>query len=235
MMHVETVAPVIGVVPPLPPGSTDAPITPPNGKHLVLSGLDWDDYRRISDAFTELKVRITYERGRIEIMGSSLIHERWTGLLAMFVYILAEEMQKTLCSAGSTTLDREDLDRGIEPDRCFYIENEPRIRANRKIDLHKDPPPDLAIETEVSQRAIRQLPVYEAIKVPEVWRTDGKSVTFHVLQPDGKYAVAEHSRSFPFLRSDDLVPHLQKWGQIDEGTLHREFRAWVRQRLSDKE
>jgi len=234
MMHLETANPIGDVVSPSPLALANEPPTPPRGKHLVLYGLDWDAYRRISDALTDMKVRLTYDRGRLEIMGSSLIHERWTGLLAMFVYILSEEMRKTLCSAGSTTLDREDLDRGIEPDRCFYIENEPRIRANRKIDLHKDPPPDLAIETEVSHRAIKQLPIYEAIKVPEVWRTDGKSVTFHVLQPNGSYEVVEHSRSFPFLRSDDLVPHLQRWGQVDEGTLHREFRDWVRQRLSAK-
>jgi Uma2 family endonuclease len=183
----------------------------------------------------EVKVRITYDQGRLEIMGSSLIHERWSELLGMIVRVLASETRQTLCSGGSTTLDRDDLDRAIEPDKCFYLENEPKIRGNRKIDLHKDPPPDLAIESEVSQRAIKQLPVYEAIRVPEVWRTDGNRVTFHVLQPDGKYAVAEYSRSFPFLRSQDLTPFLLRWGQVDEETLLQEFRAWVKLRLSEKQ
>jgi hypothetical protein len=67
-----------------------------------------------------------------------------------------------------------------------------------------------------------------------VWRSDGKRVTFYVLQPDGKYIIAERSRHFPFLRADDLLPFLQKWGQTDETTLLREFRAWVRQQLNQQ-
>ncbi|HMF13730.1 MAG TPA: Uma2 family endonuclease [Gemmataceae bacterium] len=196
-----------------------------------MNGLTWEDYRRISDAFRGIQVRITNDRGKLEIMGTSLVLEVWNELLAMFVRVLAEEAQMTIRSAGHTTLERQDLDRSIEPDHGFYLENEHLVRANSNLDLSKDPPPDLAIETEVSRRAVKQLPIYEALRVPEVWRSDGKKVTFYVLQPDGKYVVAERSRNFPFLRADDLLPFLLKWGQTDETTLLREFRTWVRQQL----
>jgi Uma2 family endonuclease len=235
MSVIDSSIPVLhGIAPAPPPAPPDASPPPPEGRHLVVGGLNWETYRRISDAFTGLNLRITYDRGRLEIMGASLIHERWSELLAMFVRVLAEEAKKTICSGGSATLEREDLDRSIEPDRCFYLENEPLVRAKTALDLSNDPPPDLAIETEVSRRAIKQLPIYEALRVPEVWRTNGKTVTFHVLGLDSKYAVSEHSRSFPFLRSSDLIPFLQRWGQVDEGTLLAEFRAWVRQQLSGK-
>jgi Uma2 family endonuclease len=225
---------VQGITPAGPRAPSDASPPLEEGKHLVLSGLEWGDYRRISDAFTGFRVRITYDRGRLEIMVTSWIHEIWSELLAMFVRVLADEAHLTRRSGGHTTFEREGLDRAIEPDHCFYLANEPLIRAKSSIDLSKDPPPDLAIETEVSHRAIKQLPIYEALRVPEVWRTDGKAVTFHVLQPNGKYAVSEHSLSFPFLRSADLLPFLQRWGQTDEGTLLNELRAWVKQRLSEK-
>jgi Uma2 family endonuclease len=206
-----------------------------DGRHLLVAGLGWQNYRRISDAFTGIHVRITYDRGRLEIMGTSYIHEVWNEILAMFVRVLAEEAQMRIRSAGHTTLEREDLDRSIEPDHSFFLENEHLVRGISDLDLAKDPPPDLAIETEVSRRAIKQLPIYEALRVPEVWRSDGKRVTFHVLQPDGKYVVAERSRAFPFLRAEELVPFLEKWGEVDEGKLLREFRAWVRQKLSQQQ
>lgn len=215
------------------PAAMEAALPERDGKRLLLTGLSWEYYRRISDAFTGLRVRITYDRGRLEIVVTSWIHERWDELLAMFVRVLADAVGRTYCSGGRATLEREDLDRSIEPDHCFYLEHEPIVRAKSELDLSIDPPPDLAIETEVSRRAIKQLPIYEALRVPEVWRSDGKRISFHVLQ-DGKYVVAERSRSFPFLRAEDLLPFLQRWGQTDEGTLIREFREWVRLQLNQQ-
>ena len=102
---------------------------PLDGRRLILTGLNWQAYRRISDAFTGLRIRITYDRGSLELMVTSYIHEKWGYLLARFVYVLTEEMKTLVSSAGSTTLEREDLDRSVEPDKCFYLEYEPLIRG----------------------------------------------------------------------------------------------------------
>jgi Uma2 family endonuclease len=161
----------------------------------------------------------------------SYLHEGGAGFLARCVYVLTEETNTPVATAGSTTLERADLDRSIEPDKSFYLKSEPLIRGKKQIELPNDPPPDLAVEFEVSRRAIKQLPIYEVLGVPEVWRTDGESVTFHILQADGKYAVAEHSSNFPFLRSADLLPFLRKRGEVEENALLREFRGWVRKQL----
>jgi Uma2 family endonuclease len=215
-------------------GPSDTPDRRPVGHQLLLADLSWENYRRISEAFTGLPVRIAYDRGRLELMVISFLHEGGAYFLARCVYVLTEQTNTPVASAGSMTLEREDLDRSIEPDKCFYLEHEPLVRGKKSVKLPKDPPPNLAVESEVSRRAIKHLPIYEALGVPEVWRTDGDSVTFHVLQPDGKYVVVERSRNFPFLRSTDLLPFLSRRGNVEENSLLREFRAWVRQQLNQQ-
>lgn len=164
----------------------------------------------------------------------SFLHEGGAGFLARCVYLLSEETNMPVATAGSTSLERQDLDRSIEPDKSFYLKSEPLIRGKKQIQLPMDPPPDLAVESEVSRRAIKQLPIYEALGVSEVWRTDGEKVTFHILQADSKYAVAEYSSNFPFLRSADLLPFLRRRGEVEENSLLREFRTWVRKLLDAK-
>ena len=59
---------------------------------------------------------------------------------------MAEELGVDVYDLGSTTFEREDLERGFEPDSCFYIQNEERIRGKDRINLEVDPLPDLVIE-----------------------------------------------------------------------------------------
>src|SRR5215471_10529535 len=111
-----TMPTLFGVSPSSSPSPPEHPSQIGDGRRLVVNGLTWEDYRRISDAFRGIQVRITYDRGKLEIMGTSLVLEVWNELLAMFVRVLAEEAQMTIRSAGHTTLERQDLDRSIEPD-----------------------------------------------------------------------------------------------------------------------
>ena len=48
------------------------------------------------------------------------------------------------------TCDRQDLARGLEPDQCYYIQNEGKVWGKDHIDLQIDPPPDLAIEIDIT-------------------------------------------------------------------------------------
>ena len=64
---------------------------------------------------------------------------------------------------GNWTVQREDLDRGIEPDLCYYIQNESAVRGRSELDLEHDPPPDLAIEVEVSRTVMNRIGIYEAM------------------------------------------------------------------------
>ena len=123
------------------------------------------------------------------------------------------------------------LERAIEADETFYIENEPKVRAKQKIDLNFDPPPDLGVEIDLTTDSRRRFGIYAQIAVPEIWRFDGVTVTIHQRQPDGQYVIAERSKFFPFLAASDLTRFLGQRMETDESTLLQSFRQWVRQQV----
>jgi len=211
---------------------TVATVEIPNQQRFMLRNLDWSRYRAIADSLGEQHLRLAYDRGRLELMTLSLEHENWKGLLRRFVEVLTEELDMSCQSGGSTTFDREDVDRGIEPDECYYITNEPAVRGKNRIDLSVDPPPDLAFEIEVSRSAIDRLGIYAAIGVPEVWRFDGETLRVLRLSDDGAYAEVNRSAYFPQLTISALLHFLQRRGKVDETTLVRSFRHWVREQIA---
>jgi Uma2 family endonuclease len=205
----------------------------PTVQRLLLPGIDWRTYQRLLRAFDEhAGIRLTYDRGALEIMTLTLGHESWSHLLGRFVVILTEELNLPLAAGGSTTIRRRRSRRGLEPDECYWIQNEPLVRGRNRIDLRVDPPPDLAIEVDISRSSLDRLGIYAALGVPEVWRFDGQTLTFHVLGANGEYAASSHSRAFPLLAAADLLSFLLQRGQSEENTLGRQFRAWVRQQLA---
>ena len=199
-------------------------------RSFVISDTDWTTYTRLLRAFAERpSVRLAYDRGNLEIMRPLFEHDRPAALLARFVIILTEELGLPLASGGSTTLRRRRKQRGLEPDKCFWIRNEPRVRANRRIDLRVDPPPDLAVEVDVTRSSLDRMGIYAALGVPEVWRLDAPTLTIQVLGADGRYAESPASLAFPSLTAADLLRFLALLGQIDENAICARFRAWVRQ------
>src|SRR5262249_38374776 len=145
----------------------------PEEQRFRLGAVDWTTYRKISDALTGRHVRVTYDRGNLELMTISSKHGSCSRLSARLVQVLTEECGLPIYSCGDMTCDREDLDRGLEPDEGFYIENASRVRNKEQIDLTVDPPPDLAVEVDISRSSKSRLPVYAALRLPEVWRYDG--------------------------------------------------------------
>jgi Uma2 family endonuclease len=194
---------------------------------LVLKGLNWAKYRQISDTLTGSHVRLTYDQGVLELMTKSTLHEILSRLYFSFLAVLAEEFACPLASCGSMTCDREDLDRGAEPDECFYLVNEPRVRGKDQIDLAIDPPPDLMMEIDLSRSSRRRLEIYAAIKVPEVWVIGVDSLTVLHLGSDCKYAEAQQSQFFPGIPMSELAGLALRRGEMDNIALMREFRAWV--------
>ena len=93
--------------------------------------------------------RLTYSQGTLEITIPLEIHAFSAWLIGRFIYILASELGVEIKTMGSTTLDREILDRSGEPDAAYYIQNQPLV-AGRNVDLDKDPPPDLIVEVDIT-------------------------------------------------------------------------------------
>jgi Uma2 family endonuclease len=198
----------------------------------MLYDVSWNEYTRILRAFAARRgCRLTYDRGTLEIMSPRHEHESDEDLLARFVVVLTEEMKLPIKAGGSTTFRRRGLQRGIEPDRSWWIANEHRMRGKRKLDLRIDPPPDLTIEVDVTHSPIDRMAVYARLRVPELWQLTGGSLRFHVLQPDGQVAEQSHSLAFPQFTPADLMAFLPLRTQCDENEVVHRFRAFVRQRL----
>ena len=187
--------------------------------HVVLYGLTWADYERLLAARQTAgrkRVRITYDRGAAEIYtpgggsphpadpgpGASAMtvgnrHERWKKLVARLLEAAAMGFRVPVVASGNVTLSRGDLEHGLEPDECYYVRNAARVAAVRELDLRTDPPPDLAIEIEVSRTVLDRLDLYAALGIPEVWRYDGEHVRFLARTTDGTYTEVPASLAFP--------------------------------------
>ncbi|MCA1686684.1 MAG: Uma2 family endonuclease, partial [Planctomycetia bacterium] len=101
------------------------------------------------------------------------------------------------------------------------------IKGKRHVDLTVDPPPDLAIEVEITRSALNRLGVYAGLGVGEVWRFDGEVMTVMLLGPDRAYAESATSAVFPFLPMDEIARFLRD-DEGDDANWGRTLRAWVR-------
>lgn len=202
---------------------------------LLLYGVDWKTYSLLLRAFEERpNVRLTYDRGTLEIMSPLYKHDHDAELLGRLVLVMTEELGTTLAAGGSVTLRRRKKQRGLEPDRCYWIANEPRIRGKDTIDLRIDPPPDLAIEVDATRSSLNRVSIYATLGVPELWRLDRKGLTFHALGAGGQYAQRNDSLTFTAvnLTPADLTHFLTMRNTQDDNAIVRQFRAWVRQRIT---
>jgi Uma2 family endonuclease len=206
-------------------------VTPPIGeKRVTLRNLDWQAYQQLRSLLEgHTHARLTYDRGTLEITTPLEEHEFAGVMFALFIRILVTEMSLKLKSMGSTTLEREDLARGAEPDKGFYIQNQPLV-AGRNVDLSTDPPPDLIVEVDITNTDIDKNKLYAAIGVPEFWRFNGEEWRVYQLQ-NGNYVERDRSPTFPIVEKPDLYRFLQEC-QHDEIQAEFNFRAWVRQQLA---
>jgi Uma2 family endonuclease len=201
-------------------------------QRLVLGGVSWREYTRFLRVFADRPgYRLTYDRGTLEIMSPLFEHEFGADLLGRFVVVLTEEMGLPLQAGRSTTFRRRRMRRGLEADHSWWIAHAAQIRGKKRIDLRVDPPPDLALEVELTRRSIQRMPIYARLRVPEVWRLGRHGLSFHGLQPDGTYLDQPTSLAFPLFTPADLMTHLALRDQFDENEAVRQFRDFVRQRL----
>jgi Uma2 family endonuclease len=203
-----------------------------DGQRFVLYGVNWKVYNAILDALEDRPIRLTYDRGKLELMSPSHAHESGGHLLGRMIDSLTEEMNIPIKGGRSTTFRREDLDRGLEPDECYWIAHQPSVAGKRDIDLTIDPAPDLAIEVDITSSSIDRQGIYAALGVPELWRYDGERLTVIALQADGTYAPQATSLAFPFLPMAEVLRFLHEGETApDETAWIRSFREWVRANL----
>ncbi|NJM59931.1 MAG: Uma2 family endonuclease [Oscillatoriales cyanobacterium RU_3_3] len=167
----------------------------PLGQRLLLHDVSWSEFEAILAELGDRRAaRLAYSQGLLEIRMPLPEHEVNKELIGDMVKILLEELAIDCECFGSTTFKRESKKSGVEPDQCFYIQNHQVMRGKRRLDLTVDPPPDLAIEIDVTSKT--QLDAYEALQVPELWRYENNKLRINVMQ-DGKYVDRPSSQIFP--------------------------------------
>jgi Uma2 family endonuclease len=201
------------------------------GQRFRLDDVSWDFYEHLLEELGERRVRVTFDRGSLELMAPTYRHENYARSLGLFVMVLCEELEVAVKGGRTTTFRREDLDRGLEPDDCFYIRNVRKILGKDVINLAIDPPPDLAIEIDITSSSLDRMGIYAALGVPEVWRFDGQTLQVWCLTRDGEYEERERSPTFPTLPLGPVVEFLLEAAALDDVTLTRKFRTWVRKQV----
>lgn len=198
----------------------------PPGQHVLLRDVTWQEFETIIDELGEHRAtRIAYDRGVLEIMAPLPEHEDNKEIISDLVKALLEELDIEFRSLGSTTFKKQSMAQGIEPDQCFYIKNESKIRGKKRLDLTQDPPPDLALEIDITSRT--HASIYEALKVPELWRFDKEKLQINLLQ-GGSYVESQQSLNFPNLPLIEIIPqYLEQSRTAGRNATLKAFRRWV--------
>ncbi len=197
------------------------------GSTVSIHNLSWQDFETILSELGEKRsTRIAYYRGTLEIMSPLAIHERSHRIIAYIITTILEIQGRNWEDFGSTTLKRPQI-AGIEPDTCFYIQNADLVRGCTNLTLDDYPPPDLAIEADVTSTTT--ISAYFAMRVPEVWLYRNQQLKIYLLT-DSSYKEVADSPTFTDLPLSDLIPRLVQQA-IEQGTsrMLRELRTQFRQ------
>lgn len=196
---------------------------------ILIPNIRWEIFEALG-ASDCAGTRFAYDQGMLEIMSPSVEHERLHRALGRMIETITEELNLPVFSAGSTTLKLQMEERGVEPDECFYFANEAQMRGKKELDLAVDPPPDLAIEVDISRSSLNKLSLYAGIGVPEVWLYDGSSLRVHRFGEDGTYVQQDASVAFPFLDLGEVERFVERLEEFGETGWVCAFCAWVKDR-----
>jgi len=198
----------------------------PPGYKVLLHDVSWEEFETILDELGEHRsARLAYDNGIVEIMTPLPEHEYVKELIGDLVKALLEELDIDFVPLGSTTFKHQAMVKGIEPDQCFYIQNESAIRGKKRLDLTVDPPPDLALEVDITSRT--HLSIYEALGIPELWRYSHGRLQMYVLR-NGKYVESPTSSTFPGFPISEAIPQYLELSQLEgHNKTMRAFRQWV--------
>jgi Uma2 family endonuclease len=209
--------------------TTALPIPLADQQHIVMHDVSWDFYTRVLEQIGDGTTRVTFSDGSIEIMSPLPEHEAAKESIGVLIDVLAADRRMTIARFGSTTFRREDRQKGLEPDKCYYFgKSVARVRGMKRFDPTVHPVPDLAVEIDITRRSIVRQPIYATLGVREIWRFDGHRLVALLLKRGGTYAASRSSRVFPFLPMDRFEAFVLRMASEDQMTVQLEFQDWVR-------
>lgn len=196
---------------------------------VLLYNISWQQFENLlKDLGEHRAARVAYDNGTMEIMAPLPEHEYYKETISDSVKDIAEELDLNYESLGSTTWRRESRMAGVEPDNCFYFQNVDAIRGRLDLDLRQDPPPDLALEIDLTSKSLNRFPIYARLGVPELWCYDFGKLKIYHLQ-NGEYIEAQKSLVFPSLPIPQLPKLIEKNRAVGRLAIRRAVREWVRE------
>ncbi|MCG6136476.1 MAG: Uma2 family endonuclease [Nostoc sp. LLA-1] len=200
------------------------------GQEMLLKDVNWQQLENIlAEMGDKRAARISYSNGWLEIMVPLPEHEKDKEIVGDLVKVLLETLNIDFEPFGSTTLKNELMRQAVEPDTCFYIQNEAAVIGKNRLDLTVDPPPDLAIEIDITSRT--RFDNYEILGVPELWRYTKEGLEIYLLQ-QGKYIKSLSSPNFPDIPIVELInEYVQQCLTIGRSQAMRNFKNWMKNNL----
>lgn len=174
------------------------------GSEVILRHQTWDDYEqllKIRQEQTFPKIYFNASTHEILLMAPLPSHGNRIDTLRDLVKILLRHQGKDWHSFDPITLKRF-AEAGVEPDTCFYIDNRQAILGKEKIDLSIDPPPDLAIEVDLTSTT--KVKDYQAIAIPELWIYRRGNLLIYIF--DGEQYQNEQSLIFQEFDLKKILP-----------------------------
>ncbi|MBW4555772.1 MAG: Uma2 family endonuclease [Trichormus sp. ATA11-4-KO1] len=195
---------------------------------VVLYNISWQQFENLLQDLGESRAaRIAYDCGTLEIMTPLPEHEYYKKTISIAIEDIALELDLKYESYGSTTWKRESRMVGLEPDDCFYFQNEAAIRGRLDLDLNQDPPPDLALEIDVTSKSLNRFPIYARLGVPEIWCYDTGELRIYLLQ-NGEYIESETSLVFSGLPIRELPRLIETHRNDGRRVMRKAVKEWVR-------
>jgi len=206
----------------------------PDASVLVVDGVSWNEYEEFLDSVEEHpRFRTTFDQGRLEVVTTSLVHEKWKEFILRCVCIMCRELNLALESCGGFTQKRKRDKKGTEADTCFYVANAERIIGKDEIDINVDPPPDIVVEVDKANQSRNKFPIYATVGVPEIWRCDirRKRIEIYELR-DNSYRQIPSSTFFPNITGAVLVHFIEQSRTAGQTAALSAFQQWVRAKMT---
>jgi Uma2 family endonuclease len=198
------------------------------GSAMTIAGLTWKTYEALlQELGDDRPTRIAYDRGVLEIRMPGEPHEIINRLLAKIITMLAMEFGMEANDFGSVTLNRADLDRAIEPDTCFYIQNAAKGQGMEG-NVSESLAPDLALEVDIASSSASKMAIYQAMGMPEVWLYRRNGLKILLLQ-DGQYGEVVNSRALPMISSEQLNQWIEMRKTETDLTVLRDLQRFCRE------
>lgn len=202
-------------------------LTIPAGSHALLQSVSWEAYEDLLQALGQSRAsQIVYDSGNLEIMTPLPEHEFYKTTLSIAIEEVADSLGIDYACYGSTTWRRALEQIGVEPDDCFYIQNEAIVRGRTDLDLSSDPPPDLVLEIDITSKSLDRFSIYARLGVPEIWRYENGVLQAYILTQD-TYEARSRSLAFPGLPVGELVAIVSAQRSAGRRAMRRAVREWA--------